>query len=589
LTMKKLSKLFSKKNKGGHAADPAVVLNATVADAKHANADPVKPATVPSPQSVPTEQPCLVTPSKSPVAPPTTTADNVVSLSNAAEAATKSTTAQQQKPALSVEKGSQEKDTATEKSSVLSKQSKNKAAAESRAEEEENKSKRSNGNSENRDHAGDEDDEDRESVVELDQIISESDDANENESMGCATSEDEDNANTFDEEERSQLSEMMTNTSTFEDQSQGSFEASVAASEAVGDQKKFFHKDIVLHKFGDSGNPSLVIRAMYFVPKPKTPDDIVVRIEASTVSARDCMHRRGIGIDQSRLPFVPGFEIIGTVQTLGDRARDKGLFHEGDRVAGLAVCGGGNSRFISLPSSRLVHIPASIKSTSAVCLINDYLAALQALRRAKKSGSPFTGMKILVTDGFSPIGQAVIKLAGLEGAKVYCTADESKHKYLSTLGATCFQTDPQAWMPAANGTFDVVIDNLCIDGYNSSWFALSPTGTLVCVSPIYSFDENYEGNCAAFGDFSHLQMKWAQMKAKYILTQTYFYDVLKECVDHPDQFKQDLRYLCFLLEKGDLSPKIAEKVALEDVPDAQKLLETGKANGTIVCVPWKEG
>ena len=52
--------------------------------------------------------------------------------------------------------------------------------------------------------------------------------------------------------------------------------------DAVGDTKKFFHKDVVLHNIGENQNGNgLVIRAMYFVPKPKTEDDIVVRIEVS--------------------------------------------------------------------------------------------------------------------------------------------------------------------------------------------------------------------------------------------------------------------------------------------------------------------
>ena len=61
-----------------------------------------------------------------------------------------------------------------------------------------------------------------------------------------------------------------------------SYDGSVAACEAVSNQKKFFHKDVVLHNMNEinSGN-DLVIRAMYFVPKPKSPEDVVVRIEVS--------------------------------------------------------------------------------------------------------------------------------------------------------------------------------------------------------------------------------------------------------------------------------------------------------------------
>lgn len=61
-----------------------------------------------------------------------------------------------------------------------------------------------------------------------------------------------------------------------------SYDGSLAACEAVGNQKKFFHKDVVLHNMNEhnAGN-DLVVRAMYFVPKPKNPNDVVVRIEVS--------------------------------------------------------------------------------------------------------------------------------------------------------------------------------------------------------------------------------------------------------------------------------------------------------------------
>jgi hypothetical protein len=34
--------------------------------------------------------------------------------------------------------------------------------------------------------------------------------------------------------------------------------------------------------------------------------------------------------------------------------------------------------------------------------------------------------------------------------------------------------------------------------------------------------------------------------------------------------QQELKYLCFLVEQGRIIPKIAEKVTIEEVPDAQR-------------------
>ena len=72
------------------------------------------------------------------------------------------------------------------------------------------------------------------------------------------------------------------------------------------------------------------------------------------------------------------------------------------------------------------------------------------------------------------------------------------------------------------------------------------------------------------------------------MSQTYFLNTATTFDDDTEQYKQDLKYLMFLCERGDIKPKIAERVSLDDVPDAQRLMQLGKANGTVVCVPWIE-
>jgi len=353
--------------------------------------------------------------------------------------------------------------------------------------------------------------------------------------------------------------------------------------------KKYFHKDVVLNSLEDGAN-SLVIRAMYFIPKPKSEDHVVVKIEASTISARDCVKCKGHGLTKAMLPFVPGYEVVGTIQALGSKIKAEGLLRDGDRVAGISNSGGGNSRFISIPADRLIKFENNVKSTHAVCMIHDYMAALKALRMARNHGSPFTGLNILITDGFSPVGQAVITLASMEGAQIYCCADESKHPYLASLGAKCFAKDPEEWLPTATGTFDVVIDNTCVNSsYSSSWFALNAKGMLVCMAPVYNIDSDDlpTAGCGIV-PVTELHQKWAEVKAKYIMSQTSFINTAMVFDEDTEQYKQDLRYLMFMLEKGDIKPKIAERVSLEDVPDAQRLMQSGRANGTVVCVPWIE-
>ena len=43
---------------------------------------------------------------------------------------------------------------------------------------------------------------------------------------------------------------------------------------------KYFHKDVVVNSL-EEGSNSLVIRAMYFIPRPNAEDHVVVKIEVS--------------------------------------------------------------------------------------------------------------------------------------------------------------------------------------------------------------------------------------------------------------------------------------------------------------------
>ncbi|KAL3776937.1 hypothetical protein ACHAW5_009249 [Stephanodiscus triporus] len=288
------------------------------------------------------------------------------------------------------------------------------------------------------------------------------------------------------------------------------------------------------------------------------------------------------------LRHVPGYDIVGTIYLVGDDAKAEGSMRKGDRVAGVSTFGGGNSRFISIPANRLTKISHNVKSIHAVCLLHDHMAALQTLRLARKNGTPFTGLNILITDGFSPVGQAIIALASLEGANLYCCADESKHPYLASLGAKCFDENPEIWLPGVANTFDIVIDNTRINGHSLSWQALSKKGTIICLGPLYNIDSEIRSPSSACGvlELTEMQQKWSALKAKYLMSQTYFLNTVTAFEDDTEQYRQDLRYLLFLCARGDIIPKVAKQVSLDDVPNAQRLIHMGKANGTVVCLPW---
>ncbi len=287
-------------------------------------------------------------------------------------------------------------------------------------------------------------------------------------------------------------------------------------------------------------------------------------------------------------PPVPGFHIVGEILFLGEKAKSDGVLKIGDRVAALTK-GYGNAKYISIPSRDAIVIPPNSTSTEIVCLVSNYMTAYQALNLARKGHAPFTNANVLIMGGSGPVGQALIDLVSREGAKVYTTAHKMHEEHLVSRGAKCFPVKADKWLPLLEGKMDVVIDSVCMDGYESSYRALTPDGILVCTgnSAVDASSDASETFCHSF-DAARVQQWWSTMKAKYLWNRAVFYDVHESFERSPTMFKQELLYLICKLERNEISPKVAGRVSLNQVPKAQKLIEKGLPNGTVICLPWKK-
>lgn len=273
-------------------------------------------------------------------------------------------------------------------------------------------------------------------------------------------------------------------------------------------------------------------------------------------------------------------DVIGDVAAVGKNVEG---WQKGDRVAAF-VNTGGNARYIVVPSNVLVPVPRVLDAAEAVCMVSTYMTAWQSLQLILGDEKSLSGKRILIVGGIDPVCQALIQLSNRAGAeKVYCTAPGNKHKYVkSVLGAKPLPMRPDEWLPLVEGKMDVVYDQACQDGFDSSKKALDQHGTLVCVGMYAMLKSQTVG---IFG--ASLSAYWTKAKAKYFMSNTKFYQVHTSFRKDPETFKKDLEHLFQLLRKREIKPHIAKRVALADVPEAQSYLEAGRARGAIVCFPWR--
>jgi NADPH:quinone reductase-like Zn-dependent oxidoreductase len=54
---------------------------------------------------------------------------------------------------------------------------------------------------------------------------------------------------------------------------------------------------------------------------------------------------------------------------------------------------------------------------------------------------------------------------------------------------------------------------------------------------------------------------------------------------HPAWFKEDLASLFEMLAKGEIHPRVAERISFEEVADAHRRLEKGGLDGKLILCP----
>jgi NADPH:quinone reductase-like Zn-dependent oxidoreductase len=157
------------------------------------------------------------------------------------------------------------------------------------------------------------------------------------------------------------------------------------------------------------------------------PGQVRVRVEAVGVNFADVMMRRGLYPDAPKLPAVAGYEVAGTVDAVGS-----GVEAELNGAAVVAMCNfGGYSEFVCLPREQVWIRPAGVTAQAAAALPVNYLTAWQMVRVM----APVTaGDLVLVHSAAGGVGQAVIQLCRLAGARVIGSASPAKHDFLREQG-----------------------------------------------------------------------------------------------------------------------------------------------------------
>ncbi|MFJ3901857.1 medium chain dehydrogenase/reductase family protein [Streptomyces sp. NPDC090025] len=311
------------------------------------------------------------------------------------------------------------------------------------------------------------------------------------------------------------------------------------------------------------------------------PGQVVIAMEATGVSFAEQQMRRGRYYDQPPFPFVPGYDLVGTVQDTGPGA-DPAL--RGRRVAVLLKTGGWASH-VAVDAADVVPVPDGLGAAEAETLVVNGITAWQMLHRKARVRR---GGTVLVHGANGGVGSVLVQLARSAGATVIGTASPRHHDALRALGVT--PVDYHDDVPArvrelAPGGVDAVFDHIGGPGITGSWRLLAPGGTLVSY-----------GSAATRDDQGSKQLPVLKLLGRVWLWNTlpngrhaYFFNIWAGRALATGRFRArlraDLTEVFAAARRGEITGQIAARLPLARAAEALRLAESGTVAGKVVLTP----
>src|SRR5262249_19243046 len=155
------------------------------------------------------------------------------------------------------------------------------------------------------------------------------------------------------------------------------------------------------------GKPESIAVAEIPVPRPG-PDEVLVRVFASTINPSDLMFIRGFYGFKKPLAAVPGFEGSGTVVEAGTGLMSR--FLNGRRVACAAadpkVTGGMWAEYVVTPAQFCMPLRNNVDSEQGAALLINPLTAWALMGEARHGGHP----AVVQTAAARALGGRIVRL-----------------------------------------------------------------------------------------------------------------------------------------------------------------------------------
>jgi NADPH2:quinone reductase len=327
---------------------------------------------------------------------------------------------------------------------------------------------------------------------------------------------------------------------------------------------------LMLPKFGGPDEFVVVERP---VPEPGA-GEVLVKVLAASVQFTDVILRKGQYPDlKDKPPLVLGYDLVGEVVKVGPGVAS---LHVGQRVADLTITGS-YAQYRTLRADHVAIVDAAFDPAEATSLVLSWMTAYQLLHRDARVQK---GQRLLVVGAAGAVGQALVVLGKLAGCEVWGAARARHAEVVRALGATHVDSGQADFAKVLPEHFDVVFDGIGERGFSRTWRAVGPRGHLSA----FGFSDGVKRNVSIILlAFWFAKLWWWNSFSGG--RSTSFYSITSLRKKHPDWFVADLGELLSMVKRGEIKPRIAERIALDEVASAHTRIERGGLEGKIVLLP----
>ena len=300
------------------------------------------------------------------------------------------------------------------------------------------------------------------------------------------------------------------------------------------------------------------------VPEPTLrPGDVLVDVVATAVNRADTLQRQGLYPVPEGSSEIIGLECSGTIAAVGDGVEGWSV---GDEVCAL-LTGGGYAARVAVPVGQLMPVPAGVSLVDAAalpevaCTVWSNVFMVAGLQPREN---------FLVHGGAGGIGTMAIQLATALSAKVFATAGSAeKLAVCAELGADVpinYRDEDFVDVLTGDGGADVILDNMGAKYLARNVDALALSGRLVIIG--------MQGGTKAELDINALLRKRGAVIATALRSRPSEEKavICAEVVEH----------VWPLVAEGAVVPVIHERMPLEEVEAAHRLMEESGHVGKIV-------